>query len=361
VKKIIHLRSTFSAGGTENLLVRIFNANNSLFKMILVLFKPGIMMKYLHSDTNVSMLFKRKRKIDLLFFIRLCKLIIKERPYALHTHQEIELVYATICKVVFPRLRIFHQIHLHNPIENKWFAIERFFCRYFVCTTIVVSKSLKKYLVENGYPENKIVVLYNIIEKTNELSINNKNEFLRNINASENDKIVGMIGNFVKEKDQLTLAKAFNNVRNNYPDLKLVFIGEESSLSEPVKSIFSEKDLNERVFFMGQIANASELIPFFSLLVLSSHNETFGIAAIEALLCKVPVLTSNIPVMKELSHDGKYFELFEVGNPIELSLKIKKIIIEGVDKERISDARKYAESSFNSQKYIEKLAKIYQV
>lgn len=167
--KIIHLRSTFQPGGTENLIVRLFNEPSVAYKIILVLMKPGKMMYDLVPGENEIVHLYRKGKFDFGFLINLIKIIAKEKPFGIHTHQEIELVYAILVKMRFPGLKIFHHVHLHNPITSIWLTIERLICNTYVTRTIAVSNTLRNYLITNGFSEKKTTMLYNIVSQTNKL------------------------------------------------------------------------------------------------------------------------------------------------------------------------------------------------
>jgi len=326
--------------------------------MILVLMKPGTMMNFLKKGPNKVFLFKRK-KIDFILIIKLLNIIKKEKVDIIHTHQEIELFYAIFLKIIRPSVKLVHHIHSFESSKSVWFIIERIICNLFVSKVIAVSNSLSNYLIENGFLERKIVTIYNVVSITNELSTKDIELFRKKINYSENDFIIGMIGNFVKEKDQLTLGKAFKILLSEFKNLKLVFIGEVSGYAQQTKDLFTNLEINRNVFFTGQIPNANELIPLFDLMVLSSKTETFGIAALEALYCQKPVIASEIPAMIELSNNGKYFPLFPVGNYLRLAEIIRKYIKHEIDLNETKIARDYAIREFSIDNYVKKLAMVY--
>lgn len=360
MKTILHLRSTFHAGGTENLLVRLFNQPNDAFRIVLVLMKPGQMMYHLRDGKNRVVHLYRRGKIDIAFIYRLFQLVRSERPFALHTHQEIELFYALLIKLFFPSIRLYHQIHLHNPTDTLWFQFERVVCRLFVHCVLAVSYTLKSYLVQNGFRKD-IQVIYNIIQPTNLMTNEEKAAFLEKIHYRSGEKLIGMIGNFVKEKDQLTLARAFRRLLDEQDIIraKLVFIGRESTTSTACRNVFLPDEIGRVVFFVGPVANAAELISNFSVMVFSSRQETFGMAALETLLYKVPLITSNIPVMKELSNNGKYFELFPFGDDRSLAEKIMRILMFPPSDEQLENSKKYVLDTFSAAKAVQRLAQIY--
>jgi glycosyltransferase involved in cell wall biosynthesis len=223
-----------------------------------------------------------------------------------------------------------------------------------------VSYTLKEYLINGGFDSRKVVVLYNIVTRTNNLGEEVEEKLKKTINYSDEDFLIGMIGNFVTEKDQLTLSRAFYKLLSHNSKAKLVFIGEISKLTQKAKDVFPNTEIGSRVYFTGQIANASELIPLFDLMVFSSNSETFGMAAMESLLHKVPVIASDIPVMRELSFNGKYFQLFPRGDDKILSDMLREHV-EGMNDTRydLNESMTYVKNEFSASKYITTLESIY--
>ena len=133
-------------------------------------------------------------------------------------------------------------------------------------------------------------------------------------------------------------------------------------LSEKCKELVDKEDINKRVFFLGSVPNASYLLPYFDIFILSSLVETFGIVAIEAILNKIPIIASDIEIMKTMSNDNQYFALFETGNPIDLKSKIEVMINSFNSLElstKLEKAYQYFSNKYNYENYIGKLYQFY--
>lgn len=355
---VLFLRSTFHAGGTENLIVRIFNEPIKKFNLELILLKSGSMEEYLN-ENKLSRVTKieRKGKFDLSLILKLHKFVKKNNISIIHTHQEIELVYAVLLKLIYPKIKLVHHIHLHNPSKGFWFSFERYSVNKICSKTIAVSHTLKRYLRDNGFNSERIIVLNNIIEKTNNILDSDKEELLNKYNFNKSNFNIVMVGNFVREKDQMTLAKAIMKIKNK--NTNLYFIGKESNYSDEIKKIV-EEEYKARIHFLSQVPNAVEYLKYFNLVVFSSKSETFGMAALEALLLEVPVLASDIPVMKELSKDGKYFQLFKTGDEFDLAEKME-LLINNITNYNIDqkEAKNHVEKEFSSKVYVDNLYSLY--
>jgi len=102
----------------------------------------------------------------------------------------------------------------------------------------------------------------------------------------------------------------------------------------------------------------------FDIYIHSSHYETFGMSLVEAMMCGIPCIASDIPTFREVSLDGKLVSLFQKGNPVDLKNKIIREIecLKSVEtKNRISLARTYSHEHFSISKHIMNLHKYYKI
>jgi len=363
--RALHLRSSFNPGGTETLLLNLFNHKQTDIQLFYFLLSDGTYINKLNSSTNSYFKKFRKSKFDLSFIPSIIRLINKYQITIIHTHQPIELVYGTIIRLFIPGLKHFHSIHLYNSSTDWKFYLEKFLVK-FTSKTITVSESLRQKLIKRGYNIKKLAVLYNavIVDKSNSRKESqNKIKFEKIIKyKKDNDLIIGMIGNFVPEKDQLTLIKAYSKIlKEQLPQLKLVFIGKTSENSKVCYNELDPDVIGNKVFFTGAVESANQYLDYFDLVVMSSKSETFGIVIVEALLKKIPVLASDIDAFCELSNNGKYFSLFKTGDEEDLANKI----INNFKKEKdtfsrqIECSNKYAKNQFSYKKFVAELLQIY--
>ncbi len=361
MRKVLYIRSSFDPGGTETLLLNLFNLKQTRIKFYYALIKDGAYIKHLTSEANQSIKIFRKRRVDLKVLLALVGLVKKNDIKIIHAHQEIELFYAVLLKFFQPSLKIFYSIHLYNPKKNWTYYLEKSLLP-FLEKVILVSNSLREKLLRKGFPNNKLTVLHNAVKLPGEKEVHLLGAFARIIHYSTSDFIIMMIGNFVPEKDQLTIIRAFNKIKEFYPGLKIVFIGKELTNAARCKTELNHEEIECKVYFLGTMENAWQYLDLASLFVFSSKSETFGIAVIEALLNKTPVLASDIDVMRELSHDNKYFKLFKTGDADDLAEKIEWFMADenkSEIKRMVQLAYDYATHEYSFENYIEKLDKVY--
>jgi glycosyltransferase involved in cell wall biosynthesis len=136
---------------------------------------------------------------------------------------------------------------------------------------------------------------------------------------SENDKIIVQVGGFRIQKDQDTTIRALLILPKNF-HLLLVGDGERK---EALQQLITHNNLNDRVHFLGQRTDVFSIIKSAKFVVVSSHWEGFGLAAVEGMAAKKPVLASNVKGLKEVVEGAGV--LFERGNEKQLASIIKDL------------------------------------
>ena len=93
---------------------------------------------------------------------------------------------------------------------------------------------------------------------------------------------------------------------------KLLLAGDGPERVE-VEQLCRELNLKDDVRFLGKLDAVEEILSVSDLFILPSETESFGLAALEAMACKLPVLSSNAGGIPELNIDGVTGFLDEVG------------------------------------------------
>jgi N-acetyl-alpha-D-glucosaminyl L-malate synthase BshA len=163
-----------------------------------------------------------------------------------------------------------------------------------------VSQNLKDDTYKHFDITNDIRVIPNFID-LNRFSLKAKDHFKKAI-APNNERIIIHTSNFRKVKRTLDVIRIFEKVQKVVPS-KLLMVGDGPD------RVYSEQlcrdlDISENVRFLGKQDAVEEILSVSDLFIMPSESESFGLAALEAMACKVPVITSNAGGLPELNQDG---------------------------------------------------------
>jgi N-acetyl-alpha-D-glucosaminyl L-malate synthase BshA len=130
--------------------------------------------------------------------------------------------------------------------------------------------------------------------------------------AAPDEAILMHLSNFRPVKRVVDVVKVFAQVVREVPaQLVLVGDGPERSAAE---WLAHDLGIQSRVHFLGKQERVHELLPLADLMLMPSELESFGLAALEAMACKVPAIATRVGGVSELIEDGVTGMLYPVGD-----------------------------------------------
>lgn len=172
-----------------------------------------------------------------------------------------------------------------------------------------VSQSLKDQTNEYFDINNDIKVIYNFVD-FNRFKKSDKDHFKKAI-APEGEKILMHTSNFRKVKRVDDVMHVFQKVHKQIPS-KLLLIGDGPE-RQGLEELCRKMGLCEDVRFLGKQDAIEELLAVGDLFLMPSESESFGLAALEAMACEMPVISSNAGGLPEVNEHGKTGFLSPVG------------------------------------------------
>lgn len=185
-----------------------------------------------------------------------------------------------------------------------------------------VSQSLKEQTLDIFDIRNDIEVIPNFIDKSKYSS--SFTDCQRSLMAEDDEKIVTHISNFRKVKRIPDVVRIFNKIQKEVP-AKLVMVGEGPEKAGAEK-LCEELGISDRVIFLGNSNEIDRILCFSDLFLLPSESESFGLAALEAMINKVPVISSNAGGIPEVNQQGLTGFLSDVGDVEEMAKNSLKIL-----------------------------------
>jgi N-acetyl-alpha-D-glucosaminyl L-malate synthase BshA len=120
------------------------------------------------------------------------------------------------------------------------------------------------------------------------------------------------LSNFRPVKRVVDVVKIFARVAKEMP-AQLVLIGDGPDRSA-AEWLAHDLGIQSRIHFLGKQERVNELLPLADLLLMPSELESFGLAALEAMACKVPSIATRVGGVPELIDDGETGLLYKVGD-----------------------------------------------
>ncbi len=214
---------------------------------------------------------------------------------------------------------------------------------------LTVSEGIASQIIKMGYSKNKVGCIYNPV-RFHANSINKDTS--QNISAKPTILAVGRIA---KQKDYLTLLRAFNLLdKEMNAQLKIVGGVHELSEKERLDHFIQENNLVGQIDFVGFTENIQEYYAMADIFVLSSAWEGFGNVIVEALVFGLPVVSTDCnhgPA--EILQDGKFGKLVPVGDSRAMAGAINDILKNNPfdPKDQVIRAKDFSESTIGEIYY----------
>lgn len=173
-----------------------------------------------------------------------------------------------------------------------------------------VSASLRQDTLKQFHIEREITVIPNFINIKEYESARPLCQ--RNHYAAPGEKVMVHVSNFRKVKRIEDVLRVFDIVRKQVPS-KLILVGDGPERSN-IERLCRQLNTCSDIISLGKIANPKDILAVGDLFILPSETESFGLAALEAMAMKMPVISTNTGGLPELNINGVTGFLSDVGD-----------------------------------------------
>lgn len=185
---------------------------------------------------------------------------------------------------------------------------------------ITSSEAVRTSFIERGIREGKVTTIYNGIDFSKFDSIDRveaRNKIRREFGLDDSTFMVGTVARLQRVKGVGCLIEAAKHIVESVSDARFLIVGDgpqKAELEHKVKQL----DLSSRFIFAGTRGDVPAILSALDLFVLPSLSEALGIAVIEALLMRVPVVATNVGGVPEIVKSGETGLLVPPKDPIRL-------------------------------------------
>ena len=306
MNNILFLLRSFNRGGAERQLCALAaGLQESGHSVKVAVFYMGGSLEAEARAMGIQIVdLKRRGRWDLFhFFLRLIRLIRREKPDILHSYLQVPNIWSAFVKLVLPHVKVVWGIRASNVAMEKygWQAqltdrAESLLARIpdqIICN----SQAGMRYAVEKGYPRKNLCVIPNGTNTERFFPDRKSGLRLREQWGVEADqKLIGMVGRMDPMKDYPNFLQAASLLVQEREDIRFVCVG-----GGPDKYIYEYQDLAHSLnlerflIWAGEQDNMLNIYHSLDVLVLSSaFGEGFSNSIGEAMACGVPCVATDV-------------------------------------------------------------------
>jgi len=255
--------------------------------------------------------------------------------------------------VVIPRRGIDY------PLKNRW----RYRWAYNVLATRLLanSQATKRALLRNApwLDAGRIEVIYNGIEAEPFAQPSARN-FRAEWRVKPDELVLGFVGQLDERKGIRVLLAAFERIKREWPQTRLVFVG-QGSLRELIVSEIEKQRWGEAVLLPGFLDDIVGVMQAIDILLLPSYWEGFGIVLIEAMAAGKPAISTDTSSMPEIIVDGQTGFVVPPGDIAALAARVMQLLRDATLREKFGRAsRQRVLEKFTQQRMIAELENLFQ-
>jgi glycosyltransferase involved in cell wall biosynthesis len=180
-------------------------------------------------------------------------------------------------------------------------------------------------LQHNIVPIKKVTTLYNSIDPSEFNDFQYKNRVKEKLNDRNSEIILGTVGRLYYQKDPITLIKSFKIINDQYPNTKLIIVGDGPLEQECIKLI-NKLQLQDKINLVGSQKNSKAFLKMFDIFILSSHYEGLPYALLEAMMMGIPSVGTDVVGIKDLIINDETGYLVEEENYHMLAQAVIKLL-----------------------------------
>ena len=207
-----------------------------------------------------------------------------------------------------------------------------------------VSRFLKEKTITNYHIEKDIAVIHNFVDT--ELFKPCQGDNFRGHIAPHGEKVLVHTSNFRPVKRVPDVVRIFHKIRKEIP-AKLLLVGDGPDRSE-CERLTRELELKADVLFLGKQDGLTEILSASDIFLMPSQSESFGLSALEAMACGVPVVSSSVGGLPELINHDETGYIAEIGDIDRMAKYALDLLTNEKKFERFSiNSRERAVNSFD--------------
>jgi glycosyltransferase involved in cell wall biosynthesis len=290
---VLQVVLSLNPGGTERLVVDLVNRLRPEVPMaVCCLDDEGLWGERLRREGVDVLTLKRSRGFRPALGHLIAQFAAKHQINVIHCHHYSPFVYSAVAKLWQPGLRVIFTEHgrlSDAPPSSKRRMANRVLS-YAPRTVVAVSADLKRHLVAEGFPDDRVEVIYNGIDVGPLPDPAARDRVRRELGIADDALVVGTVARLDPVKDFGTLIRAVAE-RAGRETLLVIGDGPERSRLE---ALAAELNATTSVRFVGHREDARDLLAACDLYANSSISEGISLTILEAMAAGLPIVATRV-------------------------------------------------------------------
>ena len=298
--KILHVITSLSTGGAEKLIVDLLPRFHNMGHQVHLCLFDGTQTPFYQdikkTGVHIISLSEGGYIYNPVNLLRLIKLLKKGNYDVVHTHNTVCQFYAAIASLVCSVPLCTTEHSTSNRRRNwKWYApIDKWMYKHYnsiICISDATENNLRGFIGGGG---QKISTIYNgidVLKYRNAIAIDRLS-----VTAFANRIILVMVAGFRYQKDQETVVRAASLLPDNY---EIWFVG-DGQRRPIIENKIREYNVESKVRLLGVRTDVEAILKAADIVIMSSHCEGFGLAAVEGMASGKPVIASDVEGLSQV-------------------------------------------------------------
>ena len=340
--RLLKVITSYFSGGTERQVLNLIRRlDRSEFDLQSACLRKGgdILKEFEHMEFPITE-FRIKNLYSagtMMQQLRFAGFLRKQRVQILHSYNFYSNVFAIPAAklagipVILASIRD-QGVYL-TPAQKK---VQKWICGL-ADRILVNAESIREWLLEQGYAENKIVVIKNGIDLSRFDKVRGESGIRAELGIPENVPVILMLSRLNAQKGVDDFIDAAAIVNKSHPDIRFLIVGtklrlvdgvyiEDTPYMEGLKSRAKSCGIGDRVILAGVRKDVPEVLAEADISVLPSYSEGLSNTLLESMAAGVPVVTTHVGGNPELIKDGINGFLVPVKSPQLLAEAMVRIL-----------------------------------
>ncbi len=274
----------------------------------------------------VHFLPQKENGTDYFSFLKVARILRREKTEVIHTHNTQPFVDGTIAALLSGVKTIIHTDHARDFPDKYRYMVAEHLMSHFAYKVVGVSEHTSENLIHyEKISPKKILTIENGIDGSRfEITID-KQKKRKELGIRETGPIIGLGVRLAEQKGITYLLQATPQVIKAFPDITLVIAG-DGELKEDLQKETRQLNIEQNVCFAGARLDIPDLLQLFDVYVLPSLWEGMPMVILEALAAGCPVLATDVGGVAKVIDNEVTGLLVEPRNPEQLAISILRIL-----------------------------------